>query len=284
MGTSSSGAGAKGKTPLLPNWATNPAPAKPDESDADKTPEKEKGEKDEKPDKTERPKKEYTGDWGPAKAAFTRYARKGGGRANFSKAASSYVRSMGGSSNALRSAARGVSVGANYVEFLGSIGKQGLERTLQDFGLTDCIGKSPEEALAMLAQKIAPAGTTNDDILARNAVMAAIDSLYLKLEEKGDTFEAITNVSEENLKETVIEFVGAYIFKKWIYELGIALERNELSEQEAIDLETEVKVLVKDEVKLSLRDKNILKLDFEKGDGKRIIENIFELAYSTLEK
>ncbi len=296
MGTSSSGGGAKGRTPLLPSWATGSAgtPRRmPDDSDnKDDGNENdslsgpdEKEESGKKPDKEAKsPKPELTSDWTPAKSSFTRFVTGGGGAQAFRKAANSYVRSIGGSAKATRSAAKGISIGGGYIEFVGSIRRDGLQLTLEEYGLTDCLGKSTEEALAKVAQKIAPSGTTNDEILARAAVMAAMEALYVKLEEKGEGIEVITQVSEESLKDSVMEYVSAFIFRKWVYELGLALERNELSERQAIELEGQVKNLVRDEVKSALRSQNILRLDFQKGNGRRVIENIFSLAYSTLEK
>jgi len=91
-------------------------------------------------------------------------------------------------------------------------------------------------------------------------------------------------LDEATLKDTIIEFVSAYIFKKWVYEAGLALERNDLSESVAIELENEMKDFVIDEVRFSLKKIDIKTLDISRGEGKKIIQDIFDLAYSTLEK
>lgn len=297
MGTSSSNGGPKGKTPLLPNWAiggnAGSVPTQDDNSDA---PDEGSGgegigsdseESEDSSETTQAPSSgtDYTDNWQVSRSSFTRYVRSGNGsRSSLSKAVGSYVKSMGGHSKATKAASKGISVGGGYVEFLGGVRRNGLEQTLQDYGLSDCIGKSTQEALAMIAQRISPIGTTNDEIIARGAVMSAIDSLYSKLVEQDDGIAAISNITEAALKESVLEYISAYIFKKWIYELGAALEKNELSAQSAIALENQVKTFIRDEVKASLKDRDILKLDFRKGDGKKIVENIFALAYSTLER
>lgn len=292
MGTSSSSGGPKGRTPLLPNWATGDAISPHDKEEESNSNEGEgvggdNSEEDVNIDgnsKESPSESEYSGNWTPARTSFTKFVNSSGSKVKLAKAASSYVRSMGGHSKATKAASRGISVGGRYVEFLGSLRRSGLDQTLQDYGLSDCLGKSTEEALVRIAEKIAPIGTTNDEIIARSAVMAAVDALYIKLIEKGGDIESINSVTEDALKDSVIEYVSAYIFKKWIYELGLALERNDLGEREAISLENQVKNLVRDEVKSSLKTKDILKLDFKKGEGRKIVENIFDLAYSTLGK
>jgi hypothetical protein len=297
MGTSSSGGGPKGRTPLLPNWATGGSgspPAKeddlPSQENSESTGDDSGGVDSDDRDRVEDSSKDsstssdYSGNWTSGRSSFRRFINSNGSSKSLRKAAQSYVKSMGGHSKATKAASKGISVGGNYIEFLGGVRKNGLEQTLQDYGLSDCIGKSPEEALAKIAGKIAPIGTTNDEIIARSAVMTAVDALYVKLTENGVGIEAISSISEEALKDSVIEYVSAYIFKKWIYELGLALEQNDLSEREAIVLENQVKSLVRDEVKASLKQKDVLKLNFQEGEGKRIIENIFALAYSTLGK
>src|SRR5690606_28044168 len=124
----------------------------------------------------------------------------------------------------------------------------------------------------------------NDEAIARNAVMMAFDKLCQKLIENDQDITALDQLDEITLKETVIEFVSAYIFKKWVYEAGLALERNDLSESEAIALENEMKDFVTGEVKSGIGKMDVQTLDISQGEGKQVIQNIFDLAYSTLEK
>ena len=162
--------------------------------------------------------------------------------------------------------------------------KEGLVQTLEKYDLSDCLGKSTEEAFAKIANKIAPIGSTNDEAISRLAVMMAFDKLYEKFIENDRDINSLDHLDEETLREIVIEFVSAYIFEKWVYEAGLALERNDLSESEAIDLENEMRVFVTGEVKSGLEKVNILTLDITEGEGHKVIEEIFDLAYSTLEK
>lgn len=152
MGTSSSNGGPSGKSSLLPSWyndsaggQTQPTPVS-DSSAA--------GGNDQQTD----PKFSQTvvtpttsGNWKDAKGAFTRYTKNTSG-ATIRKAAKNYVRTLGGSRGATRSASRGISAGRGLISFLGaassSSGGGGLNQTLTQLGLTAFIGHSSEEILA----------------------------------------------------------------------------------------------------------------------------------------
>lgn len=278
MGTSASGTGPKGTTPLLPSWAT----------DSDNPPETEEDNNQQSDDASDEavdantetaPTQKLSG----TKSILTRISNKGRG-SSFKTFAKSYIKSSGGSRAATKSSIAGINVGRNYLSFLGGVSEEGFNETLQKYDLSDCIGKSSEEVIAKIADRIAPTGSTNDEAIARAAIMIAFDRLYEKILDSGREIESLDSIDSETLSDTVVEFVSAYIFKKWVYEAGIALERNDLSENEAIKLENEMRFFIRDEVKNGFKNADISKIDLAKGEGKKIIEDIFELAYSTLEK
>lgn len=284
MGTSSSGSGPTGRTPLLPNWATEGAEM-PD-TDDNQNQEDNSQEADESSNGNQSDdgtSVRYADALTTAKGAITRIANGRNG-ATFKKAVRTYLKRTGGHKDATRASNAGISAGRNYLGFFGGIASSGLEQTLRDYDLADCIGKSTEEVFARIANKIAPDGSTNDEAIARNAVMMAFDKLCQKLIENDQDITTLDQLDENTLKDTVIEFVSAYIFKKWVYEAGLALERNELSESEAIALENEMKDFVTGEVKSGIGKMDVQTLDISQGEGKQVIQNIFDLAYSTLEK
>ena len=278
MGTSASGTGPKGKTPLLPSWAT-------DSDNAPETDEKNNQQSDDTLNETvdSKPETVPTQKLSGTKSILTRISNGGGG-SSFKTFAKSYIKSSGGSRAATKSSIAGINVGRNYLGFLSGVSKEGFNETLQKYDLSDCIGKSSEEVIAKIADRIAPTGSTNDEAIARAAIMITFDRLYEKILDSGRDIESLDSINSETLSDTVVEFVSAYIFKKWVYEAGIALERNDLSESEAIKLENEMRFFIRDEVKNGFKKADISKIDLAQGEGKKIIEDIFELAYSTLEK
>jgi hypothetical protein len=283
MGTSSSGSGPKGRTPLLPSWASvgGDVPYMKD----DQNQETDSSEGDEVSDGEQADnglKNDYADTLATAKGAIKRVVNGRNG-ATFKKAARVYVKRTGGYKKATIASGAGISAGGKYLGFFGGVASSGIEQTLRAYGLADCIGRSTDEVLTKIANKIAPIGATNDEAIARSAVLVAFDKLCEKLLDKDRDITALDQLNEETLKETVIEFVSAYIFKKWVYEAGLALERNDLSEAEAIELEGEMKDFVVGEVRSSLGKMDIKALDINEGEGKKVIQEIFDLAYSTLE-
>ena len=150
--------------------------------------------------------------------------------------------------------------------------------------MTSHIGKSSEEVLAIIADKIAPVGSTNDEAIARAAVLIATEKLYGRLEEDGQDLATLDTLNEAHIKEVVIEYVSAYIFKKWVYEAGMALEKNKLSENKAIELEHQMKDLIKQEVKGGIEKANLKNFNLAQESGRDLVLEIFELAYTTLEE
>ena len=261
MGTSASGTGPKGKTPLLPSWAT-------DSDNAPETDEKNNQQSDDTLNETvdSKPETVPTQKLSGTKSILTRISNGGSG-SSFKTFAKSYIKSSGGSRAATKSSIAGINVGRNYLGFLSGVSKEGFNETLQKYDLSDCIGKSSEEVIAKIADRIAPTGSTNDEAIARAAIMITFDRLYEKILDSGRDIESLDSINSETLSDTVVEFVSAYIFKKWVYEAGIALERNDLAESEAIKLENEMRFFIRDEVKNGFKKADISKIDLAQGEG-----------------
>lgn len=277
MGTSKSGSGIIGTSQLLPDWAPPPEQAEEEEAG------QQSREESEDVDPAQESTIGYTEDFRTVKGALTRYVNNPS-RSSLKSAAKKYIRKTGGIKNATSSASMGIKVGRGYINFLNSLQTNGYSETLKQLGLGVHIGKSSEEVLAIIADSIAPNGSTNDEAIARDAVLIATEKLYERLEENQQDFSSLDSLNEELFCEVLIEYVSAYIFKKWVYEAGMAIENNILSEKKAIDLEIQMKDFVRQEVKDGINEVNIKNFDLSSGQGRNLMVEIFELAYTTLEK
>lgn len=222
-------------------------------------------------------------DWGSAKGAFTRYVNGTSG-SSLSKASGAYVRAMGGAGRAASAARRGVTAGGRLARFLGTISAPGggFNETLRTFGLESLVGSSTEVVLAHLANAIAPDGATNDEAIARDAILATLDRLCERRMEEDGNFEPLENLTPEDIRAVMIEYVNLYIFNKWVYELGVAIETNAVSEQEAVQLEAEVRDFVFEEVTNALQNVPIQSFSLDDAQNQQIIQTIFLNAYATL--
>ena len=134
MGTSASGTGPKGKTPLLPSWAT-------DSDNAPETDEKNNQQSDDTLNETvdSKPETVPTQKLSGTKSILTRISNGGSG-SSFKTFAKSYIKSSGGSRAATKSSIAGINVGRNYLGFLSGVSKEGFNETLQKYDLSACIG------------------------------------------------------------------------------------------------------------------------------------------------
>ncbi|HIT90862.1 MAG TPA: hypothetical protein IAC41_10660 [Candidatus Merdenecus merdavium] len=290
MGTSASNGGPKGSPPLLPDWF-NPAPTdgnnqdEPQEGNNDSNGENESTNNNDSPEQNNSDTPNQTDqstDWGKSKGALTRIAKSTSG-SSIRKAGRKYVGSLGGARGATRAAAQGRITGGKYASFLGAIASGGISNAFQSLGLGTLIGKSSEEICLAIADAIAPTGSTNDEAIARDALISTLDSLYNKLQENGNDFTNVDSLSLDQIKETLIEYVSNYIFNKWMYELGSAIEKGSVTESDAINLETEVKDLIYAETFERYRDVPVETFNISDQSNNAMIEEIFQTAYSTLE-
>jgi len=300
MGTSASNGGPKGSPPLLPPWYNDDDPPAPDPNPDAPLPEAPPSDSpDNKPEGSPEDQNQPANDnaipkpvpevpatdstsrnWGSAKGAMTRMSNNTGG-ASFRKAGKKYVSSLGGSKSATKAASQGIRVGSTYASFLGSLSSRGFAETLDSLGLSDFIGKSTEETCMAIANVLAPVGSTNDEAIARDAMISTLDTLYTKMEE--NDISSLENLTSELVKETLIEYVSNYIFGKWMYELGSTIEKGNITEHEAVELECAVKDLIYAETTEQYRTVTIETNTLQDVSTSKIIEDIFSTAYSLLE-
>lgn len=300
MGTSASNGGPKGSPPLLPPWyddddspAPDPNPdaplPEPPVSDSPDSASERATEDQNQPvndNATPPPVPEVPAtdsvsrNWGSAKGAMTRMSNNTGG-ASFRKAGKKYVGSLGGPKSATKAASKGIRVGSTYATFLGSLSSRGFAETLDSLGLSNFIGKSTEETCMAIANVLAPVGSTNDEAIARDAMISTLDTLYMKMDE--NDISSLENLTPELVKETLIEYVSNYIFSKWMYELGSTIEKGNITVKEAVDLECSVKDLIYAETTEQYRSVTIETSSLQDVSTSKIVEDIFFTAYSLLE-
>ncbi|MPT31365.1 MAG: hypothetical protein E2600_06805 [Chryseobacterium sp.] len=295
MGTSASNGGPKGSPPLLPDWY-NPSPPDGDnqdspqdenddsngESDATNNNDSANNDSQDQNNYETQNQTNQSTDWGKSKGALTRIAKSTSG-SSIQKAGRKYVSGLGGRRGATKAAAQGKSTGVKYATLLGAIASGGINNALQNLGLDNLVGRSSEEICLAIADAIAPTGSTNDEAIARDALISTLDSLYNKLQENGNDFTNVDSLSLDQIKETLIDYVSNYVFNKWMYELGSAIEKGSVTETDAINLEREVKDLIYAETLERYRDIPVETFNISDRSNNAMIEEIFETAYSTLE-
>ncbi|SPD75139.1 conserved hypothetical protein [uncultured Desulfobacterium sp.] len=280
MGTSSSFGGPKDTSRLLPAWAQgngseeNPSNGReqPNENGSDS---EQSDTNNQKPD-VQQPQFPT---WQTAKNMMSRYSGGGGGRGGLAKAGKAYVGAKGGAGRASQSVRSGKTTVRNLANFLSTASRSGLAQALNNFGLSNLVGKDVDTVFSGLIDAIAEEGADFDKNIARQAMDDALEGFYKECSEN-QSLDALDSLTAEQIKDAIENFVAGYIYKRWLQELGACVERKSVSEIDAVKLEQEVKLYVKDTVSLELDNKDPLTIDWNGNEGQHLIDSLYEEAYN----
>lgn len=300
MGTSASNSGPKDKTLLLPAWAqqgaptgppalqTPPAPGSPDGSSPPTQPAS-PGSDPASPTTTPPQQvspsaspKAALAPWKLARLAMTGAAKNGGSARRLTLAGRRYVSAKGGAKKSASVAVAGRAATARIGSFISDVAARGFTEAARALGLQNIVGQKVDAVLAAVINAIAPAGTSNDDAIARRAASETLRELFEKhgVEESG--LDALNAMTPADVTDTIEISVAGYVYQRWLFDLSQRIEQNAVSEAEAIRLERDVKTFVAGLVKLKLDGKQALQLDWKGADGKKFVQEIYEAAYKLL--
>lgn len=276
MGTSKSNSGPGNNSPLLPPWAPDPINGEGEQEGNDnndsESPKEDKGK--------ETP---VLRNLSTARRGLTTYV-KNRSRRTFNSAIRSYVKSYGGGRRASTTAISGKSAGRRLTGFIAGVSNQGINTTLNEFGLGDCIGKPIDFVLTKIADLLAPSGATNEDAAAREAILDSLEYIYQEYELYDKELTELDSLQVTDLEVIIKEYVSSYIFNRWLHELGLKLEEKAASTHELVRIEKEAKNYIKEAVDLDFSQIDIMNIDFREGVERDLMDGIFEEAYILTEE
>lgn len=304
MGTSSSYGGPSDKTPLLPAWALPPAapeePPPPDEQPEDTGPADDEAEQDGEPpagadtaaepaadNPAENPKPVAvppvvapTGTWKSARIGFGKAVAFRTPQ-SFRKAARAYARASRGSGSGAAGARSGKRATAALGGFLSAAaGQGGLQRALEGLGFGGVVGRDVNEVLAAISNALAPDGATKEEAAARDAVNEAIESLYERFLSEGRDLSALETMTPADIAASVAACVEAYVYNRWLGDLGVRIEQKAVSAAEAVRIERDVRAFIHETVRLDMTRVDVMTLDWRGEPGRLFVETIYRDAYA----
>ncbi len=223
------------------------------------------------------------GKWKNAKNVMSRYASNGSGKGGPARAGRAYIRAEGGAQKAAQSVKSGKITARKLAIFFTTTARSDISQGLNSIGLAHLIGKDVETVFSGLIDTLLDNGVNFDENIAREAIGDALASFYKQCSEN-QNFKNLERLTEEQLKRAIEDFVSGYIYKRWLQKLGKCIEKKDVSEIEAVKLEGEVKIYVRDLVKLELNTKSAFSIDWNGDEGKQIIDSLYEDAYSLIEE
>jgi hypothetical protein len=300
LGTSKSYNGPSDKTPLLPDWALptpegdlplpeeeEPLDEEPqgDEDDGDEDNDGDDGatdqsdEEDDKEKGGEAPKsQDLIGSWRSAKTRLGKVVKKFD-KDYLRKAAWAYVKAHGGSRQAAQAATSGRTATARLGRFLADVANRGLNAALEGLNLASVIGKDPKAVFAAICNALAPDGGLHEQAVARQVTDEVLSNLYEACDVEADGLAALDRLTGEDVAKAMLDSVTSYIYHRWLQELGKQLEAKAISSPEAVRLERETWLFVKDSVAFDFQGKDPLAIDWAR-DGQALVERIYTEAYS----
>lgn len=268
MGTSSSYGGPKGKNPLLPNdFDDNVAPS--ENPDNQLTPPFKKPEKSPNTDL-----------WQNAKTQISKLIKDP--NRNTKSALSSYVKAYGGASKAAMSATSGITTTAKLGGFLSNISLQGIQDTLTQYKI-EFEGRSTEEVLSELINRIAPVPETKEDSIARIALLDTIEELYEEVSENDGDLEILDNLDENRFNDVMRTYISSYIFQRFLNDLESRFEKYSQNAGTALSLEKEIKDYISGVVDNKLKEQNFSNIDYSSDPVIQSINKIYADCYEVIE-
>jgi hypothetical protein len=193
-----------------------------------------------------------------------------------------YVTAKGGAKKAATASGAGRATTAGLGGFLSNVATGGFAQAAQALGLQTVVGQKAETVLAAVLDAIAPAGTTNDEAIARRAASETLRALFEKYGVEQAGIEALNAMNAADVADTVELSVSAYVYQRWLFDLSLKIEEHAVSEAQAVRLERDVKGFVKGLVKLKLNGGQAIDLDWKGAAGKAFVQEIYEAAYRLL--
>jgi hypothetical protein len=273
VGTSKSFNGMKDKNPLLPTWSLS-----------DISSEKEPSSEPANSVGVTEPSSNPSMPWRAANASLGKLASGNVNRGEyFQKAGSSYTRARGGSRAAASSSTSARASSAKLGSFLSGIGSRGINQTLKELGLSRVVGQDVDRVIAAILDFIAPDAASREDSIVRESVCETLENLYEKYDLSTGDITNLDRMSVSDIKEAFENAISSYIYNRWLAELGIAIEKKSISQNEAVSLEREMKTYVYDSVKIDLQGIDILNFDWHSDLGQQFIEQKFQDAYDLIQ-
>ncbi len=204
------------------------------------------------------------------------------GRAGLAKAGRAYVRALGGSRNAARSSASARSSTSRLGSFLSDVAGRGIGPAMDAIGLGSYVGRDAQTVFAAIVDAIAPDASDIEQAAAREAVNETLAGLFEQFVSPDGNVAALESMTADTIRSAVETSVAASIFHRWLGDLEKQLEDKAVTPSEAVRLERDMAIYIRETVKLDLSDRDPLKMEWAKPDGVAFMERIYQEAYSIL--
>ena len=270
------------RSPLLPpDFDNGDNPDNPDSKPDEKSP-NEQNEPTQEPQQTNSSNENQNSNWTQAKKSMSKYASGNGGSNGRKVAVREYVKGHGGSSNAARSAKSGIRTTINIGDFFDNVSRKGINQVLNDYKIP-FEGRKPKEILNDIINAIAPIPNTNEDAVARKALIDTMSIIYEKFDDENKDISLLDS-KDINIADILItKYFETYIYERLLNELGSRIEKNTENSAAAAKIEKELKEYIETKVSTTLKDKPLSIINSQTKNVNILVEGLYQQCYNVLE-
>lgn len=267
------------RSPLLPpDFDNGDNPDNPDSKPDEKSP----NEPTQEPQQTNSPNEQQNSNWKQAKTSMSQYASGNAGNNGRKVAVREYVKGHGGSNNAARSAKSGIKTTINIGDFFNNVSRKGITQVLNDYKIP-FEDRKPKEILNDIINAIAPIPNTNEDAVARKALIDTMSIIYEKFDDENQDISLLDSKDTDIAGMLITRYVETYIYERLLNELGSRIEKNAESSVAAARIEKELKEYIEVKVTATLKDKQLFLINSQTNNVKVLVEGLYQLCYKVLE-
>lgn len=270
------------RSPLLPpDFDNGDNPNNPDSKPDEKSP-NEPNEPTQEPQQTNSSNENQNSNWTQAKKSMSKYASGNGGSNGRKVAVREYVKGHGGSSNAARSAKSGIRTTISIGDFFNNVSRKGINQVLNDHKIP-FEGRKPKEILNDIINAIAPIPNTNEDAVARKALIDTMSIIYEKFDDENKDISLLDS-KDINIADILItKYFETYIYERLLNELGSRIEKNAENSAVAAKIEKELKEYIETKVSTTLKDKPLSIINSQTKNVNILVEGLYQQCYNVLE-
>jgi signal recognition particle GTPase len=294
MGTSSM-YGGPNRSPLLPsdfddeggNTTAPNQPENPEKIPDNNSPDEgntpsQKPKEDNSPSQESSPNQPQHNTWQQAKSSMSRYASGKSSRNGKTRAVSDYVKGHGGAGNAAKSAKSAIRTTINIGDFFGGIPKKGITQVLNEYKI-QFEGRKPKEILNDIINVLAPVPDSNDNAVARKALINTMSIIYEKFEDEKKDILLLNTLDSTTSELLITKYIETYIYERLLNEVGSRIEKKSENCSAAAKIEKEIREYIESKVSTTLKNEPLSMINSQTKNVHILVEGLYKQCYKVLE-
>ena len=199
------------------------------------------------------------------------------------KVGRAFVRALGGSRQAARSAPAARVAARGLGSFLTSVAREGIVATAERFGFATFLGGGVNALLAALVRTFAPTGADIESAAALRASVKTFVELLGTFDVEANGAEALDRLTEADVRGTMERFVANCVTERLLQALAGKIETEAVSATRAKEVQDELRGFVRANVALEFGATTLVDMNWSSVEATALIDRLFEGGYAVLE-